>query len=653
MSAKKLWQSRTRYQVEHMKHAFCAIGFALGNFLTAAAQDRVVTAVPPPLLPIADFAKTFAISEVAISPDGRTLAYQAGLDKEWMLFLRDWDTGKTRSIGPGAGPSDPVWINGERVLYGNGASVDRDGKNSTPNGPAPRNVIFHRFSGDQHEDVLAIGSDRPVMGRYQPIFVISHFHVAQHHTRQGSLTRVIENPGGVTGWLVDGSGIVKIGVEDDGVRRRVLHRTAANEPWRVPTGLDFAQDKVRAHWLNGDGKTLYVTLPSETGRWALHSYDLEKQQVGELLLSHDLFDIVPRPVLGPATQELLGVHWVGEKPRTFWFHSGLAEIQRALDQALPGMVNTITSLSDDLQRMVVRSASARDPGTFYQFDGAKKALKPLFPVRPWVKPAQSAEVFPASFKSRDALTINGYLTIPAGREAKLLPLVVRANPDAWRRATWGYDADVQFLANRGYAVLEINARGSQGYGQDFYEKGKRRIGREVQQDITDGVRWAIERGIADPARVAIMGEHFGGYSALCGIVQNPGLYRCAISIDGVVDWPAQLAYLEKIDAAQFPHHKDRFGDSQTAATELAEISPINHVADIGAPLLLIHGHSNFVSREAARAFVSALAKAKKPHEVLDKFDEIDGVHMPKPRAEMLAKIEKFLAQNMGPFGAGK
>ena len=629
-----------------MKIPLCAFGLTM-MFTSAAGAAERGTVVVPPVLPVGDFAKTFAISGVVVSPDGRTLAYQAGLDKDWMMILRDWDTGKTHNIGSGAAPTTPVWLNGERVLYGTGTSVDRDGRNSGP-GPNPGTVLFARFKGAQKDDVLALTYDAPVMGRYQPAFLIRHFRVQRFRTRLGGSILEVQNPGRVTGWLTDGDGVVKIGVEDDGLRTRMLHRTAENAPWSVPAGLDFARDKVRARGLSADGRTLYATLPSESGRWALHSYDLEKQQVGELLLGHDLYDIDPHLILAPATREVLGANWLAEKARTFWFHAGMAEVQRAVDQARPGMINSVTSLSDDLQRMVILSWSARDPGTYFQFDLAKKELKPLFPLRPWVRPEQMAEVFPASYQSRDGLIIRGYLTIPAGREAKRLPLVVRPASNPWSRVAPDYDADVQFLANRGYAVLEINARGSFGYGQEFHEKGKRRIGREVQQDIADGARWAIEQGIADPARLAIMGEAFGGYSALIGVVQNPGLYRCAISIDGVADWPAQLAYLARLDASGYPRTKDYYGDPQADAAELADISPINHIGEIGSPLLLVYGNVEFSPRESARAFARALAKANKPHEFVAKFDEIEGFNMPKPRAELLGRIERFLAQHMAP-----
>lgn len=611
---------------------------------TACAAEAGSAA--PLLLPLADFAKTNEVAGVALSPDGRTIAYQIGQDKDWILILRDWDMGKAQKVGSGAAPSTPVWLNDRRVLYGRGTSVDRDGGAVVPGGPHPGTVLFSRFAGADGDQVLSLGRDTPIMGRYQPFFFVRQAHVERFNTRLGRIVREVDNPGRVFAWMADAQGAVKIGIEDDGFNTRVLHRTGDKEPWRVPAGLDFSRNKFRALDLSGDGRTLYVTLPGETGRWGLHAYDLEKQQVGELLLGHDLYDVGGGVVLAPRSRELLGVHWERETRRTFWFHAELAEVQRAVDQARPNMINTVVSLSDDLRRLVILSYSARDPGRYFQFDRAKNEMKPLFAVRPWVRPEQAAEVFPASFKSRDGLTLHGYLTVPVGREPKGLPLVVLANADMAARASWRYDGDVQFLANRGYAVLQVNARGSWGYGNEFHEFGWGRVGREVQADIADGARWAIQQGIADARRVAIMGEGVGGYAALIGVVQNPGLYRCAISLDGVVDWVAQLEYWARMDATAVPRMSQVYGDPKTATAELAAISPINQIEKIGAPLLLINWTERTTSREAARAFAAALKRADKPHEVLARFDDVEDLRQPKPRTEILGRIEAFLARHM-------
>ena len=195
----------------------------------------------------------------------------------------------------------------------------------------------------------------------------------------------------------------------------------------------------------------------------------------------------------------------------------------------------------------------------------------------------------------------------------------------------------------GFAISALYALGATGFTLIFGVSG-----------VLNLAHGAIMVGAAVAAFAATSELHLGPYpSALIGVVQNPGLYRCAISIDGVADWPAQLAYLARLDASGYARTKDYYGDPQADAAELADISPINHIGEIGSPLLLVYGNVEFSPRESARAFAKALAKANKPHEFVAKFDEIEGFNLPKPRAELLGRIERFLAQHMAPTATQK
>jgi dipeptidyl aminopeptidase/acylaminoacyl peptidase len=302
----------------------------------------------------------------------------------------------------------------------------------------------------------------------------------------------------------------------------------------------------------------------------------------------------------------------------------------------------------------VFSWSAKDPGSYYIFDLDKKQLQPLFATCPWIKPEQMAEVYPISYKSRDGLVIHGYLTVPAGKEPKNLPLVVFPHGGPFARDSWGFHSDPQFLASRGYAVLQMNYRGSPGFGESFFEKGHRHIGREMQDDITDGTRWAIAQGIADPHRIAIMGWSFGGYSVLMGLTREPELYRCGIDLAGVTDWKAILNYDLEISTFGKEEMADLLGDPGKDAADLNEISPVNHVDKIRAPLLFVYSKDDTtVPFEQARLLRDALDKAHKPYEFVSKFNEGHGFYTYEHRLELYQRIDKFLAANMGPVaGSG-
>lgn len=629
-----------------LKAVWCGLAVSAVGF---AAE---VVSVPP-LLPAEDFARADITSELALSRDGRTIAYASGLDREWLLILREWETGKTRDFGNGAGPATPRWTSGERLWFGQGASMDRDGRHFEAATPATRMALETRVEGDRAGDILSVRFDAPLGGRKQLYYVPAYPHVDWVNLRVGRPMEAVHNPGNVTRWLADGAGLVRIGVEMKEALSRVLWRDRADGEWRVPAGLDFARDEFHPLRLSGDGETLTLARRTPGGTWGLYNYDLKAGRMGEAILSHDRYDLWPEAtrVFAPRTRELLGVYFHTETPRSIWLDPAMGALQKAIDQALPGQVNQITSLSDDLQHMIVLSTTARDPGTYYQFDRATQALKALFPRRPWLKPAQMAEVFPASFKARDGATIRGYLTVPLGRAPKNLPLVVWAHDGPLTRETWKFDAELQFLANRGYAVLTVNYRGSAGYGRDFQEAATRHLSTVPQDDLADGARWAITQGIADANRVALAGRGWGGTCALLGQTREPGLYRCGISIDGVTDWATHLENRRQVDPAGIALLIDRVGHPERDAAELRQASPLHSVDKLATPVLLIYSNGERVARDDSRGYRSALERGKKAHDVLSKEDDAEGFASTAARAELLLRLEQFLARNLGAGGA--
>ena len=259
-----------------------------------------------------------------------------------------------------------------------------------------------------------------------------------------------------------------------------------------------------------------------------------------------------------------------------------------------------------------------------------------------------AEVFPASYKARDGQVIRGYLTVPPGRAAKNLPLVIVAHDGPVSRVVWEFDAEAQFLANRGYAVLAINYRGSTGYGRDYEEKATRHTSSVPADDLADGARWAIAQGIATPGRIGISGRGFGGTCVLLALTRDPELYRCAIGIDPITDWTLQLAHVRQGNPAGFAFWADRVGDPARDGAELRAASPAHQVEKIIAPVLLVYSPGERVSRDDSRSFRAALGRLKKTHEVMSQQDDMDGFAFTAGRVALLKRIEQFLAQNLSP-----
>jgi dipeptidyl aminopeptidase/acylaminoacyl peptidase len=263
-------------------------------------------------------------------------------------------------------------------------------------------------------------------------------------------------------------------------------------------------------------------------------------------------------------------------------------------------------------------------------------------------------MYPIKYAARDGEEIHGYLTLPAGGKKTGLPLVVMPHGGPTVRDIWACDPLVQLLANRGYAVLQMNFRGSPGYGTEFYNKGKRGIGRGMQDDIEDGTRWAIAQGFADPRRIAIVGGSYGGYAALFALAHNPELYRCGISIAGVTDW-ADIIKERKGEEYKFAylHWREWIGDPKHDAAFLASISPVNFADKITAPVFIVQGKDDrTVPPKQARKMVDALEKAGRPPQALYFSGEGHGFKQEKNRVKFFAEIEKFLAKNLAPQATG-
>jgi dipeptidyl aminopeptidase/acylaminoacyl peptidase len=560
----------------------------------------------------------------------------------------------------------------DRAVYGYMSGINRDGtKYAGLLGRARRDfkrdqdnlnvggILHSRFIGEDEGYILLNEYDQqPHVGNYGFVYVY-HPNVIRMDTRTGNYRSILQNPGKVVGWGTDKDGVVKVGVEYDKGYSTAIYRETADAPWHKLEGLVNIKRTMGLLGMSADGNTLYVTTPTPARTWGVYAYDLKKQKLGEMLVGHDSYDLlrngisvdghpIERMVFAPVTHELLGIQYFTDLPKVVWFDPTLASVQEALDQGLPNRTNSIVDMSDDRKKLVVLSWSAKDPGTYYIFDLDKKQLKQLFATEPWIKPDQMADVYPISYKSRDGLIIHGYLTVPKGQEPKNLPLVVFPHGGPFGRDSWGYRKDQQFLASRGYAVLQMNYRGSPGFGEDFFVKGQRHIGRELQDDITDGTRWAIAQGIADPKRIAIMGWSFGGYSALMGTIREPDLYRCAIDLAGVTDWVAILKYQKSVtEGFGDETNAEMIGDPIKDAADLADISPVNHVDKIRVPLLLVYSKDDTtVPYEQARLFRSALDKAKKPYELVTEVNEGHGFYTYDHRLDLYKKVDQFLSANM-------
>ncbi len=353
---------------------------------------------------------------------------------------------------------------------------------------------------------------------------------------------------------------------------------------------------------------------------------------------------------GPDHRTLIGFEYWTDTPQWILIHTHApeAKLLASLEDAFSGQNVDITSMDKNRRKAVVFVSSDRNPGDYYLYDGTSRKVQYLFSVLPGINPSAMAKMRPVSFKARDGTIIHGYLTLPRG-ERKNLPLIVNPHGGPFGiRDFWDFDPEVQFLAYHGYAVLQVNYRGSGGYGAPFQEAGYKQWGGTMQDDLTDATRWAIRQGIADPNRICIYGGSYGGYAALEAVVKEPDLYKCAVGYAGVYD----LVLLhDRGEEMYFHNHGLGAYLGNTLGKNLGKLkaaSPMDHVRRIKAALLLAHGGADKTVRIAqADELRAALDKAGKKYGWIYFPNEGHGFFKLDHRVVLYSKMLDFFKQNIG------
>jgi dipeptidyl aminopeptidase/acylaminoacyl peptidase len=354
----------------------------------------------------------------------------------------------------------------------------------------------------------------------------------------------------------------------------------------------------------------------------------------------------------PDTDELLATAYVGDRVRVYPRTEFAARLWENMRKALPAGELTPISTTRDLSKLLVLVSSDVDPGSIYLFDAATRQATLQYRSRPELPSEHLAPMQPVQYTARDGLTIRGYLTLPPGKSGKNLPTVMYIHGGPWARDYWRYEPYAQFLANRGYAVMQVNYRGSSGYGKRYLNAGNREWGiGAMQHDISDAVEWLKKQGIADPAKVAIFGGSYGGYATLAGVTFTPDLYACGIPYVG----PSNLLTLIN----SFPEYwkpflegswYKRVGNPSVEADreDLIARSPLFHCDRIKAPLLVVHGANDpRVKQHESDQIVVALREKNRPVSYLVAPDEGHGFRAPNNRKALAVAMEKFLSEQLG------
>ncbi|HEY4080744.1 MAG TPA: prolyl oligopeptidase family serine peptidase [Burkholderiaceae bacterium] len=641
------------------------------------------------LAPIADFFRKPLIGNPTLSPDGKLLAaittQGEGRGRLAVIDLADPTKSKILVSDPDADITNPRWVNNHRLLYsvapnfsgvftshGPGlwaVDVDTPGIRTliSPswNSHGLRTAALDRtLSADWHlQAVLRDNSDDVIVAQrgYSNVGEFSQTAIERLDTRTGLSSKVVNDfPPNALGWWLDTNGHVLAVSTLARDKRKVL--IPEGNGWTVVSESNAYTDDSGLAPMRGDGQgRLWMKGPDpehQTDADVLQWLDLKHPEKGnKVLLNLPGYDFDGSLVLEQKSQRLIGVRYETDARSTLWLDPSMKALQAEIDAKLPGTVNEIyceVCLNQDM--VLVISSSGQQPPVYSRYERSSKTVTLLFQTRPWVDASQQGRREFTSFKARDGMTIPVLVTFPAGPPAKKRPAVVLVRHDPWsRNAFWAWEPDAQFLASRGYVVIEPEFRGSRGYGSGLFRAGFKQWGLTMQDDISDSMDWAAKNGWIDAKRTCIGGFSYGGYAVLMGLAKEPERYRCGFEWGGISDINLMydINWTGFTDAYKTYGLPTLVGDQIKDRAQLKATSPIEQAAYINKPVLMAYGGvDGLVPYKYGKAMQSALEEAGNRNvEWVFYPDEGHGWYKLEDNVDWWGRVERFLAKNTAPAAA--
>lgn len=571
-----------------------------------SARDRAI--------PVADFFSEPERTNFRISPSGKYIAYLGVYEGQKNIFIIHLDDGNRHqriTSETELGVQSCFWANDEELIFTKDKrrdSLQVFAVNRATLGVRhlmPPSTVKLRWISPSK--VIDNGFLISLNERDSSVFDVYRLRTDACHKEL-----VARNPGNIIKWYADLNGELRLALASDSLKETMLYRDSEKEPFRAVVSNSF-RNSIMPLGFSGENRSHIFAL-SNIGRdkLALVEIDMNTGAEVRMIYSHPDVDVSHGGYSTDRGEMSYASYFTWKKERHF-LNKQTESVYHKLSQKLDGHELIILDRDTARRRFIVRSYTDKDPGAVYYYDMPRDELTKLVDNNPALNDCQLAEMKPITYHARDGRRIHGYLTMPPKASGKKPPVIVYPHSGPSDRDRWGFNPEVQFFASRGYAVFQVNYRGSTGYGKEFWSAGSKEWGGKIQDDITDGVRWLIHEGRVDSTRIGIYGAGFGGYSALHGACFHSDLYACAASYSGFINL---FTYLKEVPPYFKPYlqmYYETVGNPETEPELIKSMSPVFHSDQITIPVFIAQGgRDSWSTVNETNQFVQKLKKRKIP-----------------------------------------
>ena len=605
-------------------------------------------------IPLEDFFRNSERTGYQLSPDGSYISYMAPYKDRLNVFVRRVDETDEHAIRitneTERSVAGYMWADNQRLLYMKDTAGDENYQLYGVHRDGSDDRAYTAFDGvrtsliddlEEQQGVVMIGMNK----RNPEVFDPYRLNI-----ETGELTLLAENPGNIQGWMTDHDGRLRVATAIvDGVNTQILYRDTEDEPFKPVLTTNF-RDVVSFMEFTPDNKEVYAATNLHRDKTILVRMNPATCEELEVLYENERYDIASISY-SRKRKKLLSVYCTGHKePVRHYFDAEEEQLRQRIKAHFPNQRYGIADTDKAEANYLIYVGGDRTRGSYWHYNALTDEAKKIADLAPWIKSDEMNAMHPVCYTTRDGLQIEAYLTLPDGLTpdtAKQLPVVVNPHGGPWARDCWGYSSEVQFLSNRGYAVFQMNFRGSTGYGRHFLEASYKQWGLKMQDDITDGVKWLIEQGIANPKRIAIYGGSYGGYATLAGLTFTPDLYACGIDYVGVSNLFTFMQTIPPYWRPMLEMMYEQVGHPEHDADQLAATSPALHADKIKVPLFVAQGANDpRVNKAESDQMVEALRQRGVVVEYMVKDNEGHGFHNQENRFDFYRAMERFLKAHL-------